>query len=194
MEFDNAVKKRKSVRKFGKKRAGWKAVLDSIEAANQGPFAENYNNLKFLIIESKEMIKKIAKSAEQDFINDAGIVVAVCSDDSHLERVYGERGRIYSRQQAGGAIQTFLLKIADLGLAACWIGAYADELIKENLNIPQHVQIEAIIPVGYEDSKHKEKKPEKKELENIIYWERWDNGRRPSLFEEPLHEEKGFRK
>ena len=185
MEFNNVVKKRKSVRAFTGKKASWKSVLDAIEIANHGPFAGNINGLKFLIIEEQETIKKIAKFSEQTWISQAGILVLVCSDETHLENMYGERGRIYSRQQAGAAIYAFLLKIAELGLGACWVGAYTDERIKEILEIPQNIQIEAIIPIGHEDKKNSEDKPDKKELENVIYWETWKNDKRPSIFKEP---------
>jgi len=186
MEFDSVVRRRRSAHSFLKKRASWKAVLDAVEAANYGPFAGNLNNLRFLIIEEEETIAKVAKHAEQTWIGEAGIIVIVCSDETTLEDKYGERGRVYSRQQAGAAIETFILKLADLGLGSCWVGAYSDELLKEVLKIPQHIQIEAVIPVGYEDKKSYEKKPKKKELENSIYWENWGNGKRPTIFKEPI--------
>lgn len=185
MEFNSLIKKRKSVRSFAAKKVSWKAALDAIEAANQGAFAGNHNHLKFVIIEEKETIKKISQLSDQPWISQAPILILVCSDDLHLENLYGERGRVYSRQQAGSAIQTMLLKFVDLGLASCWVGAYADDVLKEALKIPQHIQIEAIIPFGYENKKESTEKPRKKELENAIYWEEWENEQRPPLFKEP---------
>jgi len=108
----------------------------------------------------------------------------VLSDDAQLEDIYGERGRVYSRQQAGAAIQTMLLKITDIGLAACWVGSYNDETIKQRLKIPEHVQIEVILPIGYENTKIKSDKKEKKELDTSLYWEKWDQKKRPALFDE----------
>ena len=105
----------------------------------------------------------------------------VCSDDTHLENLYGERGRVYSRQQAGAAIQTFLLKLVDLGLSACWVGSYSDKLIRELLKIPEDIQVEAIIPVGYEKGRIGRRK--KKELENSLRWELWNVKRRLTRFD-----------
>ena len=153
MEFDAIIKKRKSVKSFSHKKPSWKLILDAIESANQGPFAGNHNNIKFLIIEEKETIDKIAKLAEQTWISESSLLILICSDETHLENIYGERGRVYSRQQAGAVIQTLLFKIVDLGLSSCWVGAYSDEILKEVLKIPQDIQIEAIIPVGYENKK-----------------------------------------
>jgi nitroreductase len=186
MEFDVIVKKRKSARAFSKKKVSWKNILEAVDAALQGPFAGNQNNLRFLIVEKQETIKAIAKLCEQEWISQAQTLILVLSNDINLENMYGERGRIYSRQQAGAAIQTILLKLTELGLGSCWVGAYSDELLKSKLEIPQHIQIEAVIPVGYSDEKTPKKN--KKELENALYWERWEQIRRPTNFEPVRHD------
>ena len=182
MELDEAINSRQSIHSFKSKKVSWKEVLEAVHAALQGPAAGNKNHLSFLIVEDSNRINKLAEYANQSWICDAGIVIVVCSDDSDLEKIYGTRGRVYSRQQAGAAIQNFLLKITDMGLAACWVGSYSDELIKQSLDIPSHIQIEALIPVGYESGKSVKKK--KKSLENSIFWENWDNRKRPTLIEE----------
>ena len=182
MEFDVVVKKRKSVRSYESKKANWKQILEAIDSANQTPFAGNYNHLKFLIIEKKETIREIANICDQLWLNGIGILIVVCSDDSHLEDIYGDRGRIYSRQQAGAAIQTLLLKLTDLGLDSCWIGSYNDAEIKKELDIPVKIQIEAIIPAGYE--KGNSPKKIKRDLDTTIFWEKWSQNRRPTKFEE----------
>lgn len=185
MDFNRVIEERHSCRNFKNKSVSWKDAMVAIDAAIQGPYAGNTNNIKFLIIESPETIKSIAKHSQQTWIQESNILIAVCSDDSHLEKQYGERGRVYSRQQAGAAINTILLKLTDLGLASCWIGAFADESVKQLLGIPEHIQIEAIIPMGYENPSRTRKKPKKLALERAIYWETWKGFRRPSAFEDP---------
>lgn len=184
MEFDSVINKRKSVRSFRGKRASWKDVVEAIDAALQAPFAGNHNNLKFLSVEDPSSIAQIAKLCEQLWINESGFLVIVCSDDRHLENLFGERGRIYSRQQAGAAIENLLLKLTDLGLAGCWVGSYPDEIIRQLLKIPAHIQIEAIIPIGYEKSGVKQKS-KKKPFATSMYWERWNIEKRPTFFKEP---------
>jgi nitroreductase len=184
MEFDSVVNKRKSVRHFTKKKPPWKTIVYAIDAANQGPFSGNHNPLRYIIVEEKPAIKTLAKMAEQPWIADSPVIIIVCSDDKHLEDIYGERGRVYSRQQAGAAIQTLLLKLSDSKLSACWVGAYSDEIIKQTLKIPQHIQIEAIIPVGYENPREKIPKEQKIELENTLFWEKWNQTNR-TKFKEP---------
>jgi nitroreductase len=183
MDFDTVINKRISIRSFKKKKVNFRDVLDAIDAANQSPFAGNQNNLTYLIIESPGSIKNLAKISEQTWLNEAGVVILVLSNDTNLENMYGDRGRIYSRQQAGAAIQTILLKLVDLGLSGCWVGAYTDETIKQVFDIPQHIQIEAIIPIGYALPTPK-KRRYKKDLEKVIFWEAWDVPVRPTIFSE----------
>ena len=182
MDFDVVIRNRKSARKFKSKKPSWKDVLEAIDSAIQGPFAANQNNLKFLIVEDKKRIGEIASCCEQEWIADSDILVVVCSEDTNLENVFGERGRIYSRQQAGAAINTLCLKLIDLGIGSCWVGAYNDNSLKELLKIPEHIQIEAVIPLGY--SENEPGKKNKRNLENVLYWEKWDMRRRQTVLEE----------
>lgn len=182
MDFDSVIAKRTSVREFKSKKASWKDVLHAIDAALQAPFAGNHMHLKFLIVENADTIEKLAEYSNQKWMNEVGIVVIVCSDDTNLENLYGERGRVYSRQGAGAAIENFLLKLTELGLDSCWVGAYSDELIKQLLEIPQHIQIEALLPIGY--AKKKSARPRKKTLDHVLNWESWGNDKRAAIFME----------
>src|SRR3989344_4790062 len=119
MEFDSVVRKRHSVRSFKSKAPSWRDVLEAVDSALQVPTSGGHYHIKFLFVENPETIKKISKLAEQSWIAESKFLAVVCSNDTPLEDLYGERGRVYSRQQAGAAIQTFLLKLVDLGLSAC---------------------------------------------------------------------------
>lgn len=186
MDFDTILKNRKSVRKFTGKKVSFRFLMEAIESALQGPFPDNHNHLKFLIIEDKEKIKEIAEHAEQIWISTSPAIIAVCSDDSHLENTYGLRGRVYSRQTAGAAVYAILLKLTELKLGSCWVGAYTDKKIKKLLEIPEDVQVEALIPVGFSDDKSRKSK--KNSLEKSIYWEKWKQDRRPTFFEEQMED------
>lgn len=188
MKFDDVVEARHSARSFKPKRVPFGDILEAIDAAIKGPYAGNSNNLKFIIIEDEKTIKMLAKHASQTWINEAPAVIVICSDDTHLENQYGKRGDDYSRQQAGAAINTILLKLTDLKIDACWVGSFDFEIIKELLKIPQNIHIEALIPVGYE--KGKAKKQRKHDLETLIRWENWNGYKRPTIFSEaPMYRE-----
>jgi nitroreductase len=187
MDFDRVIEERHSCRAFREKIVDWRKVVHAIEAGTKSPFAGNEQGFRFVIIENKEKIAKIAKFANQSWIAEAPILIVVGNDELKLEKLYGERGRVYSRQQAGAAIQNILLHLTNEGLGCCWVGAYTDELIKHLLGMPSHVQIEAIIPVGYErHEKSKKRYRHQKDLEHFMFWEAWETRRRPTIYKEPI--------
>ena len=182
MKLDDAIKQRRSIRRFSEKKVKWADVLEAIDAALQAPFAGNINNLKFIIVQDQSRKNKLVEYTQQDWIADAQYIIVVCADYSQLEKMYDERAEIYARQHAGAAIQNFLLKITDLGLASCWIGAYTEEYIKKELKIPNDIKIEAVLPIGYvyRGTDFKVKIPKKASLEKCINWEVWGKREKPT--------------
>ena len=174
MELDKAIKERHNIRNLRKgKKQDYRKIIEAIDSANKAPLAGNIASLHFILISDKEKIKELAEASQQDFIADVDFVVAVCSDRKTLEKHYYERGKMYSRQQAGAAIQNFLLKLTDLKLQSCWVGAFSGETVKRILGIPDNVDVEAIIPVGYELGKPR--KIEKPELDSMLFFDTYNN-------------------
>lgn len=173
MKTHEAIEKRISIRDFSNKSVKFGQVLEAIDAANKAPFAGNINNLKFIIIEDKKNKNNISEFCQQYWMSDAQWIVLVCSESKKLEQLYQDRGQIYGKQQAGAAIQNFLLSITDQGLGACWIGAFSEREIKSKFKIPEEWEIEAILPIGHPKIKP-QKKARKNELEGKIFWEQWD--------------------
>lgn len=183
MDVVKAIEKRRSIRAFKNKQVKWAHVLEAIDAALNAPFAGNINTLKFIIVTDPETKIKLAQHTDQEWVAEADTIVVVCSEDAQLERMYHDRANTYARQQAGAAIQNFLLRITDLGLGACWIGAYLDSAIKRDLKIPASATIEAIIPIGHPAEKPKIVK--KHALQNALAWEHWGQSERPVHSEDP---------
>jgi nitroreductase len=171
MNFDKIINERKSVRKFSRKKPDWREIIEAIDVARKGPLAGNIPTLFFMLIDDSEKIAKLAKAANQDFIADTSFVVVICSDKADAVRSYGERGEIYVRQQAGAAIENFLLKITESGLGTCWVGSFVDEQVKTILKIPEHIYVEAMFPIGYPflEGKQKRKPP----FDRCLFFNQW---------------------
>jgi nitroreductase len=153
MELDRAIKNRKSVKKFSDKKPDWRDIIECIDLARYAPIAGNNYVVKFIVVDDAKKIQKIADAAQQPFIAKAHYVVVVCSNPKRIINAYEERGKIYTRQQAGAAIQNFLLKIEEVGLETTWVGHFVESMIKKELKIPKEVQIEAVFPIGYQYEK-----------------------------------------
>ncbi len=174
MELNRAIQSRKSVRKFKDKKPDWRDIIECIDSARYAPMAGNNFSLKFILVDDKEKIQKIADAAQQPFISQTKYVVVVCSDSARPKNIYEKRGEVFVRQQAGAAIQNFLLKIQEAGLSACWVGYFVEEQIKRELKIPEGVQIEAVFPIGYEFEKQKTRKV-KIDIDRILYFNEYKN-------------------
>ena len=111
MDLDKAIKSRHSARKFKDKTPDWRKIIEAIDSARYAPAAGNNFTLKFIVINDKKKIDKIAEASQQPFISQAKYVVAVCSNPSRLVNAYEEKGQKFNKQQTGAAIENFLLKI-----------------------------------------------------------------------------------
>ncbi|MFA5060766.1 MAG: nitroreductase family protein [Candidatus Pacearchaeota archaeon] len=174
MQLADAIKKRKSVRRFSHKSPNWRKIIRAIDLTRFSPSAGNQFSLKFILVSDKYKIGKLSEASQQEFVGNAQYIVVAVSDDSKLIKLYGERGIRYSSLQAGASIQNFLLALTEQGLVTTWVGHFYDEQVKEVLNIPENLSVEGIFPVGIE-TKIKTKERLKLDLENIVYFDKWGN-------------------
>lgn len=177
MELKDAIEGRKSVRKFSSKKPDWRSILEAIDSARYAPMAGGIFPLKFILIDDKKLIEEIAKWSEQEFINQAKYVVAVVSDPKRVSTPFPKKGEVFTHQETGAAIQNFLLGLEEFGLSTCWIGHFNEEKIKRILKITEDHTIEAIFPIGYSFEKPTNKKKERHDMYNFLYFNEWKNKR-----------------
>lgn len=174
MKLDEALKSRKSVRKFSKKKPDWRDIIECIDTARFAPMAGGNYSLKFIMVDDKDKIEKLGEAAQQDFVKTAHYVVVACSNPKRTINAYNSRGKRYVKQQAGAAIENFLLSIEEKKLATCWVGHFVDSQVKEILDIPEEIDVEALFPIGYEKDKPKTREG-KIDLDNILYFNKYKN-------------------
>ena len=173
MRVIDAIKQRKSVKKFMSHKVDWRKIIRALDAVRFAPMTGNLFTMKFILVKDKEKIQNLAEACQQGFVANACYVVVAVSDDSRVKRCYAERGSKFARQQAGAAMQNFFLSVQEAGLATCWVGHFVEEIIKRELKIPANAQVEALFPVGYEFEKSQRKK--KIDMDNILYFNNYNN-------------------
>ena len=174
MELDKAIQSRYSCRKFSSKKPDWRDIIEAIDGARYAPMAGNNFSLRFTIVDDKEKINKLAEAAQQDFVSQAKYVVVVTTEPGRTLNAFEERGKIYFRQQAGAAIQNFLLKLEEKKLATCWVGHLDEAEVKRAIKAPEGTIVEAIFPIGY-DYKKSPTKRMNIELDRILYFNDYKN-------------------
>ena len=174
MQLDKAIKNRKSVTRFKSKKPNWRTIIECIDSTRYAPMAGDNFTLKFVLVKDSEKIRKLADASQQDFIAEAHYVLVACSKLDRTVNAYGLRGKRYCRQQAGAAIQNFLLKIEEAGLATCWVGHFVDDIVRDTLQIPDELNVEALFPIGYK-FKEKRAKNVKIKLDAVLYFDEYNN-------------------
>src|SRR4030042_5292692 len=155
MDFDKVIKKRASIRNYSDKKIKYDKVIDAIEAANLAPSPGNLSIIRYVVVEDRETINNLADACQQDFIKDAKVLVVICSDSKKVKLMYDKRTDKYVKQHVGAAIENFLLKITEMKLASCWVGAFSEVTVKNALGVPEDIDVEAILPVGYQTTADK---------------------------------------
>jgi len=149
--------------------------MEAIDASRFAPMAGGIYTPQFIIVSDPGKIHKLAQCAQQPFISKAQYIVVVISNPKMPTNAYGKQGDAYCRQQAGAAIQNFLLKLTEAGLSTCWIGHFVESMVKTELRIPNGIRVEAFFPIGYEFKKVSRVRP-KIDLGKILHFDNY--GRR----------------
>jgi len=180
MNLNKAIQSRRSVRSYKTKTPSWKRIIEAIDAARYAPMAGNIFTLNFILVNDEKKIKEIAKWSSQEFIADAKSLVVFLTNPSRTVNAYGPKiGQTFCRQQAGAAIQNFLLKLEEYKLSTCWIGLFNENKIKTLLKIPEGHQIEAMFPIGILNEKLK--KRNLRDLNNFLYFDQHGNKRMKTI-------------
>ncbi len=150
MDILKAVKERRSIRDFQKKKIPDELIDKLMEALIWAPSAGNLQSRKFYFIKDDQIKKRIAAAAlNQNFIAEAPLVIIGCAD-SRISYKYGERGvYLYSIQDVALSIMGMMLVAHEHGLGSTWVGAFREDEVFKILNMPRNLRPVAIVPVGY---------------------------------------------
>ncbi len=69
------------------------------------------------------------------------------------------------------AVEHIVLQAVEIGLGTCWVRWYEDNKIKEILDIPEHVEVMALLPVGVPDEAPSQRP--RLELDQLVYGEKF---------------------
>jgi len=187
MELDQALKGRRTIRKFEKREIPIEFISECLDAARYSPNSGNVQNYRFIVVRSKNVIDKLSRICEnQEWIAKAPVLVVICSEMEQIKRLYGVRGEaLYSIQNCASAIQNMLLKAYELNIGTAWIGAFDEEKLKETLKIPKDVRPQALIVMGYYNEKNLEE-IEKEPLDNFVYFETYEKREDKTLSNWPV--------
>lgn len=167
MEVKEAIKERRSIRRYKNLPISKEIEDELIEALILAPSAGNLESRKFYFVKNQEVKEKLSGAAlNQDFIAKAPLVIVGCID-KNIGLRYGKRGEtLYAICDVSASIQNMMLLATSLGLGTVWIGAFDEREVEKILNLSQNLRPITIVPVGW--PAEKPFPPERKRKEEVI--------------------------
>ncbi len=131
MNVMDAIKIRKSVRKFLDKAIEQEKLNLVLEAGRLAPSASNRQEWRFVVVSDLETRKKIAEAAnQQTFVGEAPVVIVACAEtDSNVMMC----GQLCYPIDVAIALDHMTLAAVELGLGTCWIGAFDEKWLRKFL-------------------------------------------------------------
>lgn len=171
MEILDIIKHRRTIRNFKDEDVSDEDLRKILEAGNSAPCAGKLSNWRFIIVKYQKDKEKLAEACfNQEWIANASVLIVVCSDNSRLTGIYGKRGDTYAIQNTAAAIQNILIEATALGIGSAWIGAFDPDGIIRTLEIPDYVEIHAVIALGYANEKPR---VIKLKLPDVVFFDKW---------------------
>ncbi|KAF5059252.1 FMN reductase [anaerobic digester metagenome] len=170
MDVFEAVKERRSIRKYRDAEVEEEKLQKILESARLAPSAANRQQWKFLVVKSQKTREKLVEPAHgQQMVAQAPVLVVACSTESEHVMPCGQPAYTVDLSIA---VSFMILEAQELGLGTCWLGAFSEDAFKEILEIPDDIRIVAAFTLGYadEDPDPRPRKP----LDEVISYEKYE--------------------
>lgn len=168
MNVYQAITERRTIRKYQQKPIPMDVLKKLVNAGRLAPSASNLQPLEYVVVSSEEMREKVFPTlAWAGYITPLGIpkegekptAYIVVLMNRNIVKEGGER-------DAGASIENIILAAFEEGICSCWIGSINRSELKKILKIPEHLDIDSVIALGYP----KEKSAVEEFKDSVKYW------------------------
>lgn len=158
MEVDEAIRTRRSIRKYEDKKVSKGEVRAILEAARWAPSGLNNQPWRVALAEDRDGIEELAGLTKYgSIVMSAPLLICVFLD---LEASYDRDKDVMA---IGAFIQNMLLAAHSSGLGAVWLGEILNrgDEVRRCLRVPERYELMAVVAVGYPAEKPppKDRKP-----------------------------------
>lgn len=162
MDFFEAVEKRHSYRgKFKDTKIPMEDLEQILDAGRRAPTGLNFQPISFLVITDDDARLKINSILEKETTATAPVIILILTSPEKTSN-----GLSFELEDYGAATENLLLAITAKGYASVWMDGVLKfdnkaQRIKDAFNIPENLNLRAVLPVGVPETEavQKEKKP-----------------------------------
>jgi coenzyme F420-0:L-glutamate ligase / coenzyme F420-1:gamma-L-glutamate ligase len=195
----DAIKERRSVRTYQSRTVPHELIEQVLVAAGWAPSAHNAQPWRFIVLADESVKRELAEAMAESWAADmakdglkieadkrkvrverfatAPVLILACLTMDGMMEFSDEKRQNSERdlamQSLGAALQNLLLAAHAKGLGACWFCApgFCKETVRKVLKIPDEVEPEALIAMGY--PAEKPPVPSKKLLGDYCFKNKW---------------------
>jgi len=184
MELYEAIRTRRSIRKYLDEPVEEDKLLAVLEAVRMSPSWSNMQCWRMVVVKDRNSRRRISElsyvesllspkgfktNPSQKALAEAPILIVLCADPANSGTIWSQN---YYLVDLGIAAQNLMLAAVAQGLGTVFVGVFDEEKIKELLDIPASVRIVGLFPMGY-PAEEKREGPSRKQLSEICYSEKW---------------------
>ena len=174
-EFLSLLLHRRSVRRYTGERVSREQLEQIVRAGLLSPTGRNKRDWEFVIVEDRDMLKRLAKArcgGAAKMLVGAAAAIVVFGDPSATD-VWCEDCSI--------AMSNMHLMTDSLGLGSCWIqgrlrtaedGRSTDEFVREALGVSEGLSLEAMLSIGV-PAKQSAARTLEDAVMSKVHWERF---------------------
>ncbi len=173
MEVSEAIRNRRSVRRFSRQPVTFKEIGALLESARWAPTASNTQAWQFIVTMDPGE-KEALISISPGIFSVPAAIIAICVDQRRVRSATerGGEGELCGLMDACFAAQNILLAAHDVGLGTCVVRSFHREPARRLLGCPEHVKPELLITVGHVEG-DPPKGPKRRDLSEIAHLGSW---------------------
>ena len=179
MEVLEAIKTRRSIRKYKTAPIDNKTLAAVLEAARWAPSWANTQCWRFVVVRDSDTKGKLSDTLNEtnparDAIRNAPLVIVACAE---LGKAGLKEGKIVTDKgdwfmfDVALAMQNLVLAAHSLGLGTVYVGRFDAKKAASILGVPPGYCAVAMTPLGY-PAETKEPRP-RKEFSEIVFYNKW---------------------
>ena len=172
MEVAEAIKSRRSVRKYKSTPVPEEALKKILNAARLAPSAANLQPWRFIIVMDEDVKRHLAAACNSmNWITRAPVVIVACANmDVAIAMVGGYMNS--APVDVAIALTQMSIMATSEGLGTCWIGAFKEEKVSALLGIPKECRVVSVMTLGYPDESPA--MPGRKNISEIISYNKFE--------------------
>jgi nitroreductase len=168
MELKDAIKERFSVRNYREQEVPRQEIEKILECTSLAPSAVNFQPWHFIVITGKSGLEAIWNVYHRPWFRSAPVIIVACVNHQESWK-RGSDGHDFGEVDVAIALDHLTLAATACGLGTCWVCNFDVAGCKKILNLPDHLEPLALIPMGYPAITAPPKK--RKSLHEIVSWE-----------------------